>query len=62
MNMTDETWEEFAERLFEDEDCDECGQGAEGHEPWGIMGNWFAHCLPQHGPGPEEWARCVVDV
>lgn len=39
-----QTWEQFAADLFEYELCAECGQDADGHEPWVVFGHWFAHC------------------
>ena len=41
----DETFEEWAERLFESEYCDECGGDAEHHSAVAFMGNWFARCV-----------------
>jgi hypothetical protein len=39
--------------LFEFENCDECGRGAEGHTAVGVLGNWFARCnIPKPGPCP----------
>lgn len=39
-----ETFEDWAFRLFEYEDCHECGTGADGHTGYVIFGNWFATC------------------
>lgn len=39
-----QTFEQFAAELFEFEYCSECGGDAEDHEPWIVVGNWFAHC------------------
>jgi hypothetical protein len=39
-----QTYEEWVEELFRYEYCDECGGDVEDHEPWFIMGHWFAHC------------------
>ena len=38
------TFTEWATKLFEDENCCECGGDVEDHEPWIVLGNWFAHC------------------
>lgn len=46
--MTDtlngQTFEEWATGLFEFEVCADCGGDVVDHEPWIVMGNWFAHC------------------
>ena len=39
-----ETWYQWARRLFECENCAECGKGVRGHEPRIVMGKWFAMC------------------
>jgi hypothetical protein len=44
LRLDGDTWQEFAELLFEDEYCAECGGDVEDHEPWVVMGHWFAHC------------------
>jgi hypothetical protein len=45
-----ETFEEFAEHLFADENCEECHNDASCHEPWVVMGHWFAHCKVENAP------------
>jgi hypothetical protein len=45
LSLHGETWAEWAAREFEFELCHECGGDADNHEPWVILGNWFAHCL-----------------
>lgn len=40
-----ETWAEWSARFFECEYCDNCSGDVEDHEPWVVMGHWFAHCL-----------------
>lgn len=58
------TAEEWADRLFEFENCEECHRGKEGHTIIVFMGNWFARCKK---PGRKErlmpneipkWIRC----
>jgi hypothetical protein len=44
MRIDGETWAEWVARLFEDEYCAECFGDVEDHEPWVVMGHWFAHC------------------
>lgn len=39
-----ETWTQWARRLFEFENCAECGRGVRGHLPAVVLGNWFALC------------------
>jgi hypothetical protein len=51
VSVKDETWEDFASRLFYDEYCAECLGDVEDHEPWVVMGNWFAHCKQPLAPG-----------
>lgn len=46
-----ETWDEFAERLFESELCSECHGDVDDHEPVIFNGHWFARCL---NPPSEE--------
>lgn len=41
---TDIDFETWAEELFEFEYCHECHGDARHHEPWVVLGNWFAHC------------------
>lgn len=43
-NIATQTFEDFARALFEFEYCAECGGDWYDHEPWGVLGNWFAHC------------------
>ena len=43
-NMDTQTFEDFARELFAFEYCAECGGDWYDHEPWGVLGNWFAHC------------------
>ncbi|HKZ20338.1 MAG TPA: hypothetical protein VJQ57_09525 [Acidimicrobiia bacterium] len=44
VNEYGQTFEEWAVETFEYELCEECHGDPEDHEPWVIMGNWFAHC------------------
>jgi len=39
-----ETFYQWARRLFECENCRECGKGVRGHVPRIVMGKWFALC------------------
>jgi hypothetical protein len=39
-----DTGEQSAERLFEAENCHECGRGAEDHDAVELLGNWFHPC------------------
>lgn len=39
-----ETFEEWATRQFEFENCEECGQDEKNHSPVIFLGNWFAFC------------------
>ena len=39
-----ETWYEWAKRMFEFENCEECGKGVRGHKKAIFMGHWFALC------------------
>jgi len=36
--------QEWLKEMFEFEDCDECGKGAEDHEVITVLGNYFAYC------------------
>lgn len=38
------TAEQWAEILFEFEDCEECGGGINDHDYILLMGHWFAKC------------------
>ena len=40
-----EDWESWLAQHFEHSLCIECGRDAVDHEPWMILGRWFAHCL-----------------
>lgn len=43
-----ETWEEWAGRMFEFENCAECRRGLRSHLPAvTVLGNWFALCKPK---------------
>jgi len=39
-----QTFEQWASELFAYELCEECGRDAEDHEPWIVLGHWFAYC------------------
>lgn len=39
-----ETWYQWASRLFEYQNCPECGKGVRDHLPRVLMGKWFALC------------------
>lgn len=39
-----ETFQQWATRTFEFENCEECGQDEKGHDAAIVMGNWFARC------------------
>lgn len=43
-NCCGSSGEEFLEEWFEDEDCEICERGAEGHEAKSFLGYWFAKC------------------
>lgn len=38
------TWQQFLEELFATEYCGDCHGEQLDHEPWIVLGNWFAHC------------------
>ena len=42
-----ETWYQWAQRMFEFENCAECGKGVRGHLPCVLLGHWFARCKVQ---------------
>ncbi|KKN10458.1 hypothetical protein LCGC14_1036390 [marine sediment metagenome] len=42
--MPDETGDEFLERMFEYEYCDECDGDVADHTAILLLGNWFACC------------------
>jgi hypothetical protein len=42
--LNGETWDEWADRLFEFNYCDSCGKDKEDHIPGSFFGNWFAWC------------------
>lgn len=44
-----QTFEEFANELFEYEYCADCGGDVEDHEGWIVLGHWFAHCKTTEG-------------
>jgi len=44
MKISGETWYQWACRMFEFENCEECGKGVRGHRPAVVLGNWFALC------------------
>jgi hypothetical protein len=44
-------WDEWVAELFADAYCDECLGDVEDHEPWVVLGNWFAHCKQTLAPG-----------
>ena len=39
-----QTFEQWAKELFADEYCAECLGDERHHEPWVVMGHWFARC------------------
>lgn len=55
-----ETWQQWAERAFEFEDCEECGHGIEGHRPAVVMGNWFAVCTGALACGHTKHEFCGI--
>ena len=60
-----------AAELFEYEDCDDCGQGAENHDGLLVLGNWFHRCREvaedsedlrtRHAVREWERARCPIE-
>ena len=42
--LHEQTAKEWAEELFECENCAECGKGANDHDILNFLGNWFARC------------------
>ncbi|MDB5350139.1 MAG: hypothetical protein JWN86_1386 [Planctomycetota bacterium] len=62
--MSDETPEEWLERLFEFEYCAECGGDAEDHEVCIVpgIGTYFARCRRPHGAGDEGAAATRPDT
>ena len=55
------TGHEAAVEMFTYENCDECGEGAGGHQPIPLLGNWFLRCNTPEDRGDLRTRRALRD-